>query len=192
MTPRTVRPRRAGERRPGGRRRSGAQPQRGRPTLTSMSTSRDAGGRGGVDGRLAVDGDGHADAAACSGGHGAQAVGVERLVGEEQVVAEAGRGHADHLPRRGAGEAWCGRGGPGARGERRALVGLDVRAQRGPGRAAAIVARLCSKASASRTSAGVGRSCDVHASWLRRRVRAFAVVAARRRGSRGTASVEPR
>ncbi len=51
---------------------------------------------------------------------------VEGLVGEQQVDAEAGLGHADHLPHRGAAE----RVGSGAdRGVARqlgALVGLDV------------------------------------------------------------------
>ena len=50
---------------------------------------------------------------------------IDDLVGDEEVVAEAGRGHADRLPWGGAREpAVAGRQLPG--GERGALVGLDV------------------------------------------------------------------
>ena len=101
MTPRTSSPARAGGvGEPAGVRRA-AMPQRGSPTFTSMSTSRMP---------LAAAAASVASLStatvtrAGARGHGPQAARVERLVGEQQVVAEAGRGHAHDLAGRGAGE----------------------------------------------------------------------------------------
>ena len=59
-------------------------------------------------------------------------VGVDGLVGEQQIVADTGQRHADHLARRRARERRVTRRVLHRR-QRRALVGLDVRAQPRPG-----------------------------------------------------------
>ena len=84
-----------------------------------------------VDGLRRVDGDRDAGPVLRCGER-SQPVAVEHLVGQQQIVAQTGRRHAEHLAWRGARErvvtvgVLCG-------GERRALVRLHVRAQRGTG-----------------------------------------------------------
>ena len=145
MTPRTSSPR-ARARSASAPASSGAQPQRGRPTLTSIEHLADARRRGGVD--VASESTATVTRASRARPSRRRRAGSTRLVGEQQVVAEPGAAMPTHLAWRRAGEAVMARARPGAR-ERGALVRLDVRAQRVPGRAAAIVARLWSSASAS-------------------------------------------
>ena len=101
--------------------------------MTSIRTSAHAGRDGGLDGLRRVDG--HRDPRPAAH-QGAEPGGVDHLVGQQQVVAQAGRGHPLHLPDGGAGE---GRGGP-RRAWRRAsavhLCALTWGRSRGPGRAA--------------------------------------------------------
>ena len=124
MTPRTSRPRLRA--RSASRPASvGSQPQRGSPTLTSTTTSPHTAGGRRLDGRVAVDGDRHPRA----GAHDrAEPAGVEHLVGQQQVLAEAGRRHPLDLADRRAGEAGVPALGhePGERG---GLERLDVRPQ---------------------------------------------------------------
>ena len=82
------------------------------------------GGRRG-DGGVGVDRDGDARL------HAGQALGLQGLVGEQEVVPEAGRRHADHLPHRRAAEGAMADGRLAA-GQLGALVRLDVRAQARP------------------------------------------------------------
>ena len=112
---------------------------------------------GGGDRRLAVDGDVTRHVVAERGERG-EAAGVDDLVGDQQVGAEPGRGHADRLAGRGARERRVA-GGALAGGERRALVGLDVRPQRGARVGGGHRRQVGVERAASITSAGVGRSC---------------------------------
>jgi hypothetical protein len=63
------------------------------------------------------------------GGEGAEAAGIDDLVGDEDVLTEPGGGESDRLPRCGARERGVSER-PLAGGQGGALVGLDVRAQR--------------------------------------------------------------
>ena len=132
---------------------SGGHPQRGRPTSTSTSTSRMPPRAAAVDRRVGVDGDGDARVEL---GHRAQAVGVDRLVGEQEVVAEPARGEADQLARRRAGEA---------ADARDRAAGARARCTCAPSRAAA-----CARPAAPRPSS---RGC-ARARSRRRRARAWA------------------
>ena len=112
----------------------------------------DAVGGGGVDGRVAVDG--HRDAGVARrpwpGRRRGSRVSLARSRSSPRPAAA--------MPTISRGVAQVNAVWPWAAwraGEGGALVGLHVGAQRGPGRAAAMVARLCSRASASMTSAGV-------------------------------------
>ena len=134
---------------------SGGQPQRGSPTSTSTSTSRIPFAAAALDRLGGVDRDGDPGAAV---GHRPQPVGVHGLVGEEQVVAEPGRGHADDLARRRGAERRGARARPGGGRAPSSCAPSRAAGSRSPGSAAAIVARLCSNAAPSTTSAGVGRS----------------------------------
>ena len=69
-----------------------------------MSTSVTPASAGGLDGLVGVDGGG--DPGRARPGHGTQPLGrgADHLVGEQQVVAEPGGGHALHLPDGGAAE----------------------------------------------------------------------------------------
>ena len=81
---------------------AGSQPQRGRPTLTSISTSGTCGLGGGGDRLVGVDR--HRDAGHAALDERGEPVQVEALVGQQQVVAEPGGGHAHHLAHGGAAE----------------------------------------------------------------------------------------
>jgi hypothetical protein len=84
----------------------------------------DARSHRGIDRGFAVDRDRHAGAD-LRVRNGPETIRIEHLVRQQQVVAEPGRRHAEHLSRRGARERavpeprLCGR-------DRRALVGLDM------------------------------------------------------------------
>ena len=80
---------------------------------------------------VAVDGDRDAGPVA-ERAQGFEAAGIDDLVGDEQVVAQPGRRHADGFSRRGARERRVA-GIALAGGDGGALVRLDVRAQRGTG-----------------------------------------------------------
>ena len=98
-------------------------------------------------------------ARSCNAAIARQPVRIERFVGQEQVVAEAGGRHADHLARCGAGERWW----PAAHWAAASAVhlwALTCGRSRLPGGPAAIVARLWSSASASISSAGVDELCE--------------------------------
>ena len=79
----------------------------------------------GVDGLGRVDGHGDPGSGL---DQGAEAAGVEHLVGQQQVVAQAGRGHALHLAEGGAAEARVAGVGQVA-GQRGRLERLDVGSQ---------------------------------------------------------------
>ena len=105
----------SGPGRPAARRPSGSQPQRGRPTLTSISTS----GTRAFAAAAIVSSEStatvmRADAAL---DHRREPREVEALVGQQQVVAQPGGRHAHHLAHGGAAEpAVPGLGQPGAPG----------------------------------------------------------------------------
>ena len=82
---------------------------------------------GGIHGLGGVDGDGD-HRRVLGGSHQRQAGGVQHLVGQQQVVTEAGSDHSQHLSRGRAGErAMPVR--PLCRGQRGAFVGLHMRPQ---------------------------------------------------------------
>ena len=93
-------------------------------------------------------------------GHPRQPLRIEGLVGQQQVVADAGLRHADHLAWRRAGERVVA-GSHLRGGERRALVRLDVRAQRrrpgGPRPSSPGCGRARRRRSAAPAWAGRGR-----------------------------------
>ena len=120
-----------------GRARSLGQPAGVRGTAAAAGESdvdvdehlTDAGSRRGGDRLLRVDGHGHAGAGP---GERAEPGGVGHLVGQEEVLAEAGVGHALHLGNGGAGEPCVPVRGLASR-QRRALVRLHVGTQPVPG-----------------------------------------------------------
>ena len=110
---------------------SGGQPQRGRPMSTSISTSSiPAAAAASI-----VSGESTATvirAPSCRSAIRARRVGSSVSLASNRSSPTPAVGHPDHLARCGAGERRGGRV-PG-RGQRGALVRLDVRAQRAPGR----------------------------------------------------------
>ena len=104
---------------------SGAHPQRGRPTLTSISTSRTAGTRRCIDGGFRVDSQGHARA--CGNDRG-EAPRIHHFVGKQQVGAEASGRHLLDLAQRRAGKTRMARANLELR-DGRTLVCFYVRPQ---------------------------------------------------------------
>ena len=109
----------------------GSAPATGQADVDIDHDLADPGRGGGVDRALAVDGDDHphlVGGGGDRGGHRLEASRVEHLVGQQQVAAQPGGSHPQHLRGRGAGEALVAvaplRGRDG-----RALVGLHVRTQ---------------------------------------------------------------
>ena len=129
-----------------------------------------AAGRRRGDRRRRVDGD--RDPRARRGDR-AEPARVDHLVGQQQVVAEAGGGHALDLAHRRAREVRCGRPSRWRVASAVDLCAFTCGRSRAPGSAADIVAMLWSNAAASTTRAGVVRSAVVRGV-MSRRYRTFA------------------